>query len=62
MQHAQGCGCPWAFISVFMGVQMGVVGVHMGVQMVFMGVHGCSWAFRWVYMGVLWVFKAWFRP
>ncbi len=43
--------CIW----VFMGVQMGVVGVQMGV-------HGCSWVCRWVCMGVLWVFKAWFRP
>ena len=45
-----------------MGVQMGVHGCSMGVQMgvmgVQMGVHGCSWVSRWVFMGVLWVFKA----
>ena len=43
------------FIWVYMGVQMGVVGVPMGVN-------GRSWVFRWVYMGVLRVFKANFRP
>jgi len=26
-----------------------------------MGVLGCG-VCRWVYMGVTWVFKAWFRP
>ncbi len=41
----------------------GVVGVQMGVQTgVQMGVHGCLWAFRWVYMGAMWVVSAWFRP
>ena len=43
------------------------VGAH-GVHMVFMGCSdeccgcpdGCSWVCRWVYMGVMWVFKAWF--
>ena len=43
------------------------VGAH-GVHMVFMGCSdeccgcpdGCSWVCRWVDMGVMWVFKAWF--
>ena len=46
---------PMGAHMVFMGVQMGAVGVQMGV-------HGCSWVCRWVYMGVLLVFKAWCRP
>ena len=44
---------------------VGAHGFAYGCSWVFlvqMGVHGCSWVSRWVFMGVLWVFKAWFRP